>query len=96
MKLNANHDDTITIRLDDEVLFRLHNGCHPLAYPDTIVRVSYDTGVNVLHIGTIWAIGELDGVEAIELEDGTVLAIADIDPDSFVLNPTAPMRQSRT
>lgn len=85
--------ETITIRIDDEVLFRLHEGRCPLVYPDMVTRVSYETGVNVLHIGTVWAVGELDGVEALELDDCTVVAVADIDPDSVVVSPTASMQQ---
>jgi len=80
--------ETITVAVDDEVLFKLHAGRRPLVYPDTLVRISYETGIDVLHVGTIWAIGELDGTPALELDDGTVVAIADIDPDSTALNPT--------
>ncbi|MEZ0141045.1 hypothetical protein AB1285_04325 [Microbacterium sp. NRRL B-14842] len=85
---------TITIRVDDEVLFRLREGCRPLVYPDMISRVSYDTGMNVLHAGTVWAIGELEGVMALELDDSTIVAADDIDPDSVVVNPTAGMREA--
>jgi hypothetical protein len=85
--------DTITIRIGDEVLFRLHEGRRPLVYPDMVTRVSYETGVNVLHIGTVGAVGELDGVGALELDDSTLVAVADIDPDSVVVNPTASMQQ---
>ena len=85
--------DTITIRIDDEVLFRLRDGRRPLVYPDLVARVSYETGVNVLHIGTVWAVRELHGVEALELDDSTVVAVADIDPESIVVSPTASMEQ---
>ena len=78
--------DTITIRIDDEVLFRLREGRRPQVYPDAVTRVSYEIGVSVPHIGTVWALGELDGVEALELDDGTVVAAADIDPESVVVN----------
>jgi len=85
--------EVITIHVEDNVLFRLHVGRRPLVYPDAVVRISYEIGVDVLHTGTIWDLGYLDGVEALELDDGTCVAIADIDPDSFVLNPTAAMRE---
>jgi hypothetical protein len=81
-------DQTITIRIDDEVLFRLHEGRRPLAYPDMVTRVSYDMGVNVLHVGTVWALGFADEAEAFELDDGTLVAVADVDPESIVVNPT--------
>lgn len=73
----------------DEILFRLRDGRRPLVYPDTTARVSYDIGVNVLHIGTVEGIGTRDGIEACALNDGTIVAIADIDPDSMIVNPTA-------
>jgi hypothetical protein len=86
-------DSTITIRIDDEVVFRLHKGRRPHVYPDTVTRVSYEIGVSVLHIGTVWALGYLDEAEALELDDGTVVVVADIDPESFVFNsPTATVR----
>lgn len=84
-------DNTITIRVEDELLFRLHEGRHPLVYPDTVTRVSYEAGISVLHLGIVWGIGDLDGTEALELDDGTVVAAADIDPDSVMVNPTAVM-----
>jgi hypothetical protein len=71
------------------VLFRLREGTRPLVYPDTITRVSYEIGVDVLHTGAIWAAGYLKDVEVLELDDTTVVAIADIDPDSFVVNRSA-------
>lgn len=80
--------EAIIIRIDDEALFRLHAGRRPLAYPDMIARVSYETGVNVLHAGTVWGIGDLGGVRVLQLEDGTTVASDDIDPDSVVVNPT--------
>jgi hypothetical protein len=82
-------DHTITIRVDDELLFRLYEGRRPLVYSDMIARVSYETGVNVLHVGTVWAVGYMGDVNALELDDSTIVAIADIDPDSVVVNPTA-------
>ena len=81
-------DQTISIRVDDEVLFRLHEGRRPLAYSDMVTRVSYDMGVNVVHVGTVWALGFVDDVEAFELDDGTLVAVADVDPTSIVVNPT--------
>lgn len=87
-------EQTITIRVDDEVLFRLREGCRPLVYPDMITRISYDTGISVLHMGTVWGIGELDGVMALELEDSTIVAADDVDPDSLIVNPTAGMREA--
>jgi hypothetical protein len=87
-------DPTITIHVDDEVLFRLREGAHPLVYPDTITRVSYEIGVDVLHTGAVWAAGYLDDVEVLELDDTTVVAIADIDPDSFVINREASARDA--
>ncbi|RII93286.1 hypothetical protein [Clavibacter californiensis] len=77
---------TITIHVDDEVLFRLREGRHPLVYSDTVARVSYDMGIGVLHMGTLWNFGLVDGAEAIELDDGTVVAVADIDPKSLAVN----------
>lgn len=85
--------DTITIRIDDEVLFRLREGRRPLVCPDMVVRTSYETGIDIVHIGTVWAVGELDGIEVLELDDSTVVAAADIDPDSVVVNPTTSMPQ---
>lgn len=85
--------EVITIHVDDEVLFRLHEGRRPLVYADTVISVSYDIGISVLHTGTVWRLGYLDGVEALELDDGTCVAIADIDPDSFVLSPTAGLQE---
>lgn len=32
-------------------------------------------------------IGTLDGIEACALDDGTVVAIADINPSSMIVNP---------
>lgn len=87
-------DPTITIHVDDEVLFRMREGRHPLVYSDTITRVSYEIGVDVLHTGAVWAVGYLDNVEVLELDDTTVVAIADIDPDSFVINREAYARDA--
>lgn len=81
--------DTITVRLYEEVLFRLHEGRKPFVYPSTVIRVSYEIGVNVLHTGTVWALGHVQGAEAIELDDGTVVLAADIDPDSIVVDLSA-------
>jgi hypothetical protein len=86
--MNDKTDHTTTIRVDDEVLFRLSEGRIPLVYSDTVARVSYATGVNVLHTGTVWAFGEFEGIEALELDDGTVVALADIDSDSVIVNLT--------
>ena len=86
--MSKNPGQTV-IRNGDEVLFRLRDGQRPLVYPDTTARVSYDMGVNVLHIGTVKRIGTLDGIEACALNDGTIVAIADIDPDSMIVNPSA-------
>lgn len=80
-------ETTITLRIDDEVLFRLYDGRQPLVFSDTVARVSYDTGVSVLHIGTVWAFGYVNGAEALELDDSTVVAVADIDPASVVISP---------
>ena len=88
--MSKNPSQTV-IRHGDEVLFRLRDGRRPLVYSDSISRVSYDMGVNVLHIGTVDGIGTLDGIEALELGDGTIVDIADIDPDSMIVNPTASM-----
>ncbi|MBM7025043.1 hypothetical protein [Clavibacter zhangzhiyongii] len=77
----------ITIHVDDVVLFRLREGRHPLVYSDTLARVSYDMDVGVLHMGTLWNFGLVGDVEAIELDDGTVVALADIDPKSLAVNP---------
>lgn len=85
--------EIITIGIDDEMLFRLQEGRRPLVYADTVTRVSYEIGVNVLHIGTVWALGYLDDVEAVELDDGTIVAIGDIDVESVVVNPTASLVQ---
>jgi hypothetical protein len=81
-------ETTITLRIDDEVMFRLRKGRQPLVFPDTVARVSYDMGVGVIHMGVLWALGHVDGVEAIELDDGTVVAVADIEPDSVVISPS--------
>lgn len=77
----------VTIHVDDAVLFRLREGALPLVYCDTVARAAYDVGMGVLHVGTLWSFGLVDGVEAIELDDGTVVALADIDPDSLVVTP---------
>ena len=89
--------DSITIRVDDEVLFRLREGQLPLVYADITTRVSYEIGVSVSHLGRVWAIGYLDDAEALELDDGTVVMLADIAPESVVVNsPEATMRVSQS
>lgn len=80
----------VTIHVDDELLFRLIAGRRPLVYPDTLTRVSYESGVSVLHGGAVWAIGLHHGVEAFELGDGTIVAAADVDLESCVVNPKEP------
>jgi hypothetical protein len=85
--------EPITIYTDDEVLFRLREGRRPLVYSDTMARVSYETGISVMHMGTVWAVREVDGVEAFELDDGTVVAVADVDPASVAISPTAAPQQ---
>lgn len=78
--------EPIIIALDDQVVFRLREGRSPVVYSDTITRVSYEIGINVIHTGTVWALGYVDNDEALELDDSTVVLLADIDPESFVLN----------
>jgi hypothetical protein len=82
-------EDHVTVSVGDDVLFRLHEGTQPLACPDTITRVSYEVGISVIHIGTVWVLGYYNDVEALELEDGTVVALEDIDPRSVVVTPAA-------
>ena len=80
-------DSTITVRVDDDIVFRLREGRRPLVYPDSITRVSYESGIGVIHTGTVWRFGEAGGVKAVELDDGTVVAVADIDPESVSVEP---------
>lgn len=79
----------ITVSVGDDILFRLYEGARPLACPDTITRVSYEIDISVIHIGTVWVLGYFNDVEALELEDGTVVAVEDIDPRSVVITPAA-------
>lgn len=51
-------------------------------------RISHDLGRSVVHVGVMWGMRYYSGLPAMELEDGTVIAIADVDPDSVVFNPT--------
>lgn len=76
---------TIPIALDDQLLFRLREGRHPVVYPDTITRVSYEMGLNVIHTGVVWALGYVDDDEALELDDGTIVLATDIDPNSLIV-----------
>lgn len=78
----------LTIHQGDEIFFRLREGRRPVIYPDTVVRVSYEIGVNVMHTGTVWALGYIGSTEALELDDGTVVLVADIDPESVAVNRT--------
>lgn len=77
--------ETVGVSLDDQVLFRLREGRCPVVSPDTVTRVSYELGISVIHTGTVWALGYVDGEEALELDDGTIVLAADIDPESFTL-----------
>lgn len=75
-----------SVHVGDDILFSLLAGRLPLAYPDMMTRVSYEVGVGVIHIGTVWVLGTLeDGTKALELEDGTLVAIDDIDLDTIVI-----------
>ncbi|MFT3799462.1 hypothetical protein [Microbacterium sp.] len=81
----------IVISHGDEVLFRLRDGARPLE-AQTTVRVSYELGVNVIHMGTVEGIGYYDGPDgtpAFALDDGTVIAVEDVDWESMHVNPTA-------
>lgn len=51
--------------------------------------MSYEVGISVLHTGSVWALGYAEEAEALALDIGTVVAIADIDPDSVVHCPSA-------
>ena len=82
--------DTVLIGMDDRVLFRLLEGRRPLVYPDTVTRVSYEIGINVLHTGTVWAVGYAGDAEAFELDDGTIIAVDDVDAVSLVVTPSEP------
>jgi hypothetical protein len=82
--------DEITVSEGDEVMFRLHDGRRPLAYPDVFTRIAYEVdGVDVLHTGEVWEVGYVGDVGVLELGDGTVVAIEDIDPYSVVITHAA-------
>jgi len=81
-------EGSTAVRVGEAVIFRLQDGARPLEYPEqsTVLRVSYDMGVNVIHTGTIAGIGYYggpDGPPALALDDDTVVALDDIDADSF-------------
>lgn len=74
------------VRVGDDILLRLQEGRRPIEYPDTQTRIAYQSGEAVEHAGTVWAMGYLDAdTAALELEDGTLVAIDDIDLQSIVI-----------
>jgi hypothetical protein len=84
--------DQVTIRPSDEVLFRLRDGARPLECTDSVVQASYELGVNVIHMGVVMGLGYYggpDGTPALALDDDTIVALGDIDPESFTLHPAA-------
>lgn len=80
-----NEPEEVAVRVDDEVVFRLHEGRRPLVYPDTVTRVAYETGFSVTHAGTVWAIGLVNDVQVLELDDSTVVVGTDIDFSTVVV-----------
>lgn len=88
--------DHLAIHHSDVILFSLYDGRRPLECADSIARVSYDTGVNVIHMGTVEGIGYYggpDGTPALALDDGTIVAIEDINVETVSVNPTASLHQ---
>lgn len=90
---NTEPEAQATVREGDGIRFHLLEGRRPRVYADTFARIAYASNLDssvITHIGAIWMLGYLDdGTEALELEDGTVVALEDLDPDSVVLTAAA-------